>query len=95
MSPPPRKIRATNSIPNDGKVDNLASLSSKYPQARNADPQKRLFDSNEELLLNDLDETTENEKLRKQIFKLNRVGYFFYQNSIFRRDCFEVFSCFL
>ena len=72
MSPPPRKIRATNSIPNDGQV--VGSLSSKYPQARKADPQKRLFDSNEEMLLNDLDETTENEKLRKQIFKLNRVG---------------------
>lgn len=70
MSPPPRKIRATNAVPEESKT--LPSLSSKYPQTRRADPQKRLFESSEEALLNDLDETTENEKLRKQIFKLNR-----------------------
>jgi len=71
MSPPPRKIRANNPAPGD-VPDIIPTISSKYPQSRKADTQRRLFDSNEESILNDLDETTENEKLRKQIFKLNR-----------------------
>jgi hypothetical protein len=73
MSPPPRRISANTPT-------NMPSLSSKYPQIRKADPQRKLFDTNEESLLNDLDDTTENEKLRKQIFKLNRVINFIMMN---------------
>ena len=78
MSPPPRRIRASQTPGGDGapKILNQNALSSRYPQTRRADPAKRLFDTNEEQILNDLDETTENEKLRKQIFKLNRVWRF-------------------
>lgn len=78
MSPPPRRIRASQTPGGDGaqKISNQNPLSSRYPQTRRADPAKRLFDTNEEQILNDLDETTENEKLRKQIFKLNRVCRF-------------------
>ena len=72
MTPPPRKIRASQDF-SDGHQKMMNELSSKYPQSRKADPQQRLFDTTEESILNDLDETTENEKLRKQIFKLNRV----------------------
>ena len=72
MTPPPRRIKAQSMTP-DGHMQKAHDLSSKYPQTRKADPQARLFDSTEESILNDLDETTENEKLRKQIFKLNRV----------------------
>ena len=77
MSPPPRRIRASQAPAGDGAAAAKNALSSKYPQTRRADPAKRLFDTNEEQILNDLDETTENEKLRKQIFKLNRVRVFY------------------
>ena len=56
----------------------LSSLltDSKYPQDRHADTNNPLreYDFNEDELLNDLDQTSEIDKLRQQNFKLFRVS---------------------
>ena len=55
-------------------IDLFRSLTSKYPQYREADTFNplRQYDFDEEQLLADLDATSEVEKLRQQNFKLNR-----------------------
>jgi len=82
---PPRTLRvnglSTNEY-NDLKnaerrsktTHDLQSLTSKYPQYREADTFNplRQYDFDEEQLLADLDATSEVEKLRQQNFKLNR-----------------------
>ena len=60
-------------------------LDSKYPQGeeRFADTRNPLrdYDFDEEDLLNDLDQTSEVEKLRQQNFKLYRVRHFYHKRT--------------